>query len=154
MFFVFLCGRQRFDCISMKNTPRRRRTVTSSLNEISTDQLGNGVVVRGGRCFPPAHAPLKDLPDRYKDDMIGLSTKYVYIKSTTVYVPSSELGLSQPLSQSLASECALPPEPGRGPTRLLVRGWGSPNFDDLWKSLPLCLLCGFFPSSRIFASWY
>jgi hypothetical protein len=28
----------------MKETPRRRITVTSSLNEISTDQLGNIVV--------------------------------------------------------------------------------------------------------------
>jgi hypothetical protein len=30
----------------MKETPRRRITVTSSLIEISTDQLGNNVVVR------------------------------------------------------------------------------------------------------------
>jgi hypothetical protein len=34
------------------------------------------------------------------------STKYIQIQSTTVYVPSSELGLSTP---SLASECAPPP---------------------------------------------
>ncbi len=33
---------------------------------------------------------------------------------------------------------------GRGHTRLRVRGWGSPNFDDWRKSLALCLLCGFF----------
>jgi hypothetical protein len=44
--------------------------------------------------------------------MLG-PTKYVYIKSTTVYVPSSELGLSRP----------------------------SPNSDDWRKSLALCLLC-------------
>jgi len=31
----------------MKETSRRRIAVTSSLNEISTDQLGNRVVVRG-----------------------------------------------------------------------------------------------------------
>ena len=31
---------------AMKETQRRRITVTSSLNEISTDQLGNGVVLR------------------------------------------------------------------------------------------------------------
>jgi hypothetical protein len=31
----------------MKETPRRSSTVTSSLTEISTDQLGNRVVVRG-----------------------------------------------------------------------------------------------------------
>ncbi len=32
---------------SMKEAPRRSTTVSSSLNEISTDQLGNKVVVRG-----------------------------------------------------------------------------------------------------------
>jgi hypothetical protein len=57
--------------LAMKDTPRRRRTATSSLNEISTDQLGKRVVLGAGRCFPAAHAPLKDLPDRYKDDMNG-----------------------------------------------------------------------------------
>jgi hypothetical protein len=31
----------------MKETPRRRITATSSFHEISTDQLGNRVVVRG-----------------------------------------------------------------------------------------------------------
>ncbi len=31
--------------------------------------------------------------------VIALPTKYVYIKRTTEYVPSSELGLSQPLSR-------------------------------------------------------
>jgi hypothetical protein len=35
----------------------------------------------------------------YTYEYILLSTKYVYTKSTTVYVPSSELGLSQPLSR-------------------------------------------------------
>jgi hypothetical protein len=47
--------------------------------------------------------------------------------STTVYVPSSELGLSQPLS------------------RQRVRGWGSPYSDDWRKSLALCLLCDWPP---------
>ncbi len=42
---------------------------------------------------------------------------------------------------SLASEYAPPPRNGRGQTRLRVRGWGSPNSDDLRKSLALCLLC-------------
>jgi hypothetical protein len=32
----------------LKETPRRRMTVKPSLNEISADQLGNSVVVRGG----------------------------------------------------------------------------------------------------------
>jgi hypothetical protein len=30
----------------MKVTPRRRMTVTSSLNEITTDQLGNRLILR------------------------------------------------------------------------------------------------------------
>jgi hypothetical protein len=34
--------------LSMKETARRRTTVTSSLNEISADQLGNRVVTGGG----------------------------------------------------------------------------------------------------------
>jgi hypothetical protein len=57
----------------------------------------------------------------------------VSMAQNTVYVPSSELGLSQPL----------PPEPGGGGhIRLRVRGWGSSNSDDWRKSLALCLLCG------------
>ncbi len=44
---------------------------------------------------------------------------------------------------SLASECALPPEPKGGGAHLLVGGgWGSPNSDDWRKSLALCLLFG------------
>jgi hypothetical protein len=35
----------------------------------------------------------------------------------------------------------LPIEPEGRHTRLRVRGWGSPNSDDLRKSLGLCLLC-------------
>jgi hypothetical protein len=45
---------------------------------------------------------------------------------------------------SLASECAPPPGikgGGGGHTRQRVRGWGSPNSNDLKKSLALCLLC-------------
>ncbi len=64
-----------------------------------------------------------------------LSAKYLYIKIITVYVPSSELGLSQPLSRKLV--CPYPQNRGRGGTRLRVRGWGSPNSDDLRKSLAL-----------------
>jgi hypothetical protein len=47
---------------------------------------------------------------------------------------------------SLASECAPPTRTGGwGHTRLRVRGWGSPNPDDLRKSFALCLLCGVLP---------
>ncbi len=64
------------------------------------------------------------------------------LKSTTVYVPSLELGLSHPLS--CQPVCPSPRNKGRGAqhTRLRVRGWGSPNSDDWRKSLALCLLCG------------
>ncbi len=57
-----------------------------------------------------------------------------------VYVPSSELGLPQPLFRPRV--CPSPRTGGRGGhTRLRVRGWGSPNSDDLRKSLALCLHC-------------
>jgi hypothetical protein len=42
--------------VVVKETPRRRITVTSSLNGISTDQLGNrGVVVGGGGYYARPH---------------------------------------------------------------------------------------------------
>ncbi len=40
-----------------EETPRRRITVTSSLNEISWDKLGNRVVVREGGFTPAAPTP-------------------------------------------------------------------------------------------------
>ncbi len=45
-----------------------------------------------------------------------------------MYVPSSELGLSQPISRQQVCP--------------RVRGWGSNNCDDRRKSVALCLLCG------------
>jgi hypothetical protein len=61
----------------------------------------------------------------------NLQSTYIYKEYTTVYVPSSELGV-----------CPPPPEPGGGGhTSLRVRGWGSPSSDDVRKSLALCLLC-------------
>ncbi len=64
-----------------------------------------------------------------------------HFRGHPMYVPSSELGLSQPLYCHAAS-VPLPPEPG-GHTRLRVRGWGwgCPNSDDWRKSLFLCPLC-------------
>ncbi len=63
---------------------------------------------------------------------ITQSTYVLLILSTTVYVPSSELGLSHHLSRS---ECApTPGTKGGGHTRLRVSGWGSPNSDDWRKS--------------------
>ncbi len=52
-----------------------------------------------------------------------------------MYVPSSELGLSQPLSRQRV--CPSPQNPGGGHTRLRVRDWGSPNSDDWKKSSAL-----------------
>jgi hypothetical protein len=57
-------------------------------------------------------------------------TKYVYIKSIIVYVPSSELGLSQPLSHQRVCPSPQNRWGGGGHTRLRVRGRGSPNSDD------------------------
>jgi hypothetical protein len=54
--------------------------------------------------------------------IIGTATKYVYMKTTTVYVPSSELGLSQPLSRK---ECSPPPR---------TRGGLSPAGEGLGES--------------------
>jgi hypothetical protein len=56
------------------------------------------------------------------------STKYIYIKSTTVYVTSSELGLAVPL----------PPEPGEGGGRAhspAGKGLGESQFRRLGKKL-------------------
>ncbi len=49
-----------------------------------------------------------------------------------------------------AGECSLPPPDQRvgGHTRLLLKGWGSPNSDDWRKSLALCLLCASHPLNR------
>jgi hypothetical protein len=61
-------------------------------------------------------------------------------ESTTMYFPSSELGLPPPLP--LASVPPSPPEPKGGHTRLRVIEWGSPNSDGWRKSFALCLLYG------------
>jgi hypothetical protein len=77
-------------------------------------------------------------------------TKYVYIKSTTVYGRSPRWNWDSP-NPSLASECALPPRTkwgggahspaGEG----LGGGGGGPNSDDWRKSLALCLLSAYTP---------
>jgi hypothetical protein len=46
--------------------------------------------------------------------IMGQYTKYVYIESTTVYVPSSELGDSLPPTPLSPANVPLPPEPGGG----------------------------------------
>ncbi len=59
----------------MKETPRRI-TATSSSNEISTDQLGNRVLVKGIGVTPPAHTPFykRFLGQIFKDDVNGFSS--------------------------------------------------------------------------------
>jgi hypothetical protein len=66
-------------------------------------------------------------------------TKYIYIQSTTVYVPSSELGLSHPP----LSPVSVPLPLGGCKTLVGIGGWGIPNPHDWRKSLALCLLCGY-----------
>ncbi len=100
--------------------------------------------------IPGLHKRLKIRALALKRNLLAvktaLTTKYVYIKSTTVQSP--ELQLAQPLIRPPAS-MPLSPESegggGGGHTRLRVRGWASPNSDDWRQSLALCLLCGFDP---------
>jgi hypothetical protein len=87
---------------------------------------------------------------------VHYKVQYVQMKSTTLYVPSSELGLPNP---SLASECA-PPSPqnrGRGGAHSPAgEGLGEsqcvlgPNSDDGRKSLALCLLCAVHTSVHVY----
>ncbi len=72
---------------------------------------------------------------------IAQGTKYVYIKSTIVYVPSSELGLSQPLSRQRV--CPSPQNRWRGANSPAGEGLGESQFRRLEKKLStLHLLCG------------
>jgi hypothetical protein len=59
---------------------------------------------------------------------------YIYIKSTTVCVPASELGLSRPPSRQRACHSPHNQIGGGGGrhSRLRLMGWGSPNSDD-WR---------------------
>ncbi len=77
------------------------------------------------------------------------TTKYMYIKSTTVYVPSSELGLSHPLCRLRV--CPPPRYRGGG---TLARGWGGggvpiPTTGEKLSTLPT--LCPT-QNSRLFES--
>ncbi len=77
----------------------------------------------------------------FRPQMVVL-TKYIYIKSTTVYVPSSELGLSHPLSRQRV--CPSPRTKGGGgwAHSPADKGLGESQFRRLKKNLALCLLCG------------
>jgi hypothetical protein len=61
------------------------------------------------------------------------------MKSTTVYVPSSELGLSHPLSRQRV--CPSPRSQRGGAHSPAGEGLGESQFRRLEKSLALCLLC-------------
>jgi hypothetical protein len=70
----------------------------------------------------------------------GWAVQYGYIYTEYHSVcPLVGIGI---LPYSLASECAPSPgtKGGGGHTRLRLRSWGSPNFDDWRKGLALCLL--------------
>jgi Cft2 family RNA processing exonuclease len=79
------------------------------------------IVLRGGRCLIPVfalgktfHHPVFALGKTFHHPVFALGTKYIYIKSTTLYVPSSELGLSHPLS--CQQVCPSPRNQRRGGT--------------------------------------
>ncbi len=78
--------------------------------------------------------------------LILYTTNYLYIQSTTVYVPSAELGLPQPLSRKRVC----PPPPRIKGWGILSRGWGclgESQFQRHWKKgLALCLLCATYGS--------
>ncbi len=83
----------------------------------------------------------KNIMKQNPSDTVTQYLMYSCIESTTVYVPSSELGLSHPVSRQRV--CPSPEPKGGGHTRPLARGWGSPNSDDWRDSLALCLFCGY-----------
>jgi hypothetical protein len=70
----------------------------------------------------------------------AVCTKYLYIKSTTVYVPSLELGLPHPFSRKRL--CPSPGPKGGGAHSPAAKGVGESQFQRLEKRLALCLLCG------------
>ncbi len=84
---------------------------------------------------------IKDKGGNFQPQPTFGSTKYIYLKSTTVYVPSSELGISHP-PLSPAS-VPLPPEQrgGGGAQSPTGEGLRESQYGRLEKSLALCLLC-------------
>ncbi len=70
----------------MKETPRRGVTAMSSLNEISTDQLGNSVVVRGEVHFDYVLPFIQQASGQiFKDDMNCFSS-FSDTKNIMVYM--------------------------------------------------------------------
>jgi len=68
---------------------------------------------------------------KWEEGGLQYCTKYIYLQSTTVYVPSSELqGLSPPLSRQRVCPSHRNQRGGGGHTRLWDRGGGSPNSDE------------------------
>ncbi len=70
-----------------------------------------------------------------------LKVRIYSIKSTTVYVPSSELGLSPP-PLSRQRVCPSPQNRGGGAHSPAGEGLGESQIRRLEESLALCLLCG------------
>jgi hypothetical protein len=76
------------------------------------------------------------------------STKYIYIKITTVYM-SPRRNWDSP-NPSLASECASTPgNKGGGHNSLAGEGLGESQFPRLEKTLALCLLCDYTHKANI-----
>ncbi len=75
------------------------------------------------------------------------STKYVHIKSTTVYGPRRNWDSPNPF---LTSECSPPPRNrGRGHTSLRVGGWGESQFRRGAYTVVL-FICSYFVNTSIY----
>ncbi len=75
------------------------------------------------------------LPMKKGAGSIGSSTKYIHIKSTTVYVPSLELGLSHPLSRQRVCPSPRNQRVGGGAHSRACEGLGESRFQRLQKKL-------------------
>jgi hypothetical protein len=70
----------------MNESSRRRIKVTTSLNEISMDQLGNSVVVRGWVCFSAHTHPFLQQASGQKlsDDVYGFPSSNICFMGTSL----------------------------------------------------------------------
>jgi hypothetical protein len=78
----------------MKETPRRRIAVTSSLNELPTDQLGNRVFIGdGGDGVTPSAPSLlhQESGQMYKDDVHGFSPAVIIASQTSLRVADKKV---------------------------------------------------------------
>ncbi len=109
--------------------PQRKCTFMNSASARTLGQLSSHMI-------PTSPLQLGDL--HMKGSTFSVYTKHIYMKSTTVYVPSSELG---PPPLSPASVPLLPEPKGGGAHSPAGEGLGESQFRRLEKSLALCLPC-------------